>query len=263
MRVFGETCYAHISKEKCKKLDDTGVKCYFLGYEKNHKAYRLLNADDESIVISRSVTFTGHPEAKAPEKQTGQIFDVDVNEDMVTSSSYEVEEETPSSEKALRTPPMQARQGLTHEHRERPNEAIPSRASNTPGRDGEEEWMVRPVRKKRGITRYEQEYSNVPRDQFNLDDFEDEYDSYHCFAAEEDGEQATTYEEVMTSKYKDEWMRAMQSEMITTHGDLWTCLQAKRLLDANGFTRSSAVQVTRSSSSRHAWLQKVYATSRY
>ena len=116
MRVFGETCYAHIPKEKHKKLDDTGIKCYFLGYEKNHKAYRLLHADDGSIVISRSVTFTGHREAKAPEKQTRQIFDVDDNEDMVTSSSDEVEEETPTSENALRTPPMQARQGLTHEH---------------------------------------------------------------------------------------------------------------------------------------------------
>ena len=57
MRVFGEQCYAHVPKEKRKKLDDTGVKCYFLGYEKIYKAYRLLNADDGSIVISRSVTF--------------------------------------------------------------------------------------------------------------------------------------------------------------------------------------------------------------
>ena len=29
MRVFGESCYAHIPKEKRKKLDDTGEKCYF------------------------------------------------------------------------------------------------------------------------------------------------------------------------------------------------------------------------------------------
>ena len=124
-----------------------------------------------------------------------------------------MEVETPDAEEAFQTPPMHAREAPTGGEQERPSGAVPSRASSTPGRDGEEEWMVRPIRKKRGVTRYEQEYSNIPRGQFNLEDFEGEYDSYHCFAAEEDGEQAANYEEVMKSKYKDEWMRAMQSEM--------------------------------------------------
>ena len=43
MRVFGEPCYAHIPTEKRQKLDETGVKFYFLGYENHHKAYLLLN----------------------------------------------------------------------------------------------------------------------------------------------------------------------------------------------------------------------------
>ena len=34
MRVFGSQCYAHITKEKRKKLDDSGVKCYFLATQK-------------------------------------------------------------------------------------------------------------------------------------------------------------------------------------------------------------------------------------
>ena len=57
MRVFGAHCYVHVAKENCRKLDDSGVKYFFLGYTKDYKAYRLLNADDGSIVISRSVTF--------------------------------------------------------------------------------------------------------------------------------------------------------------------------------------------------------------
>ena len=36
MRVFIEQCYAHVRREKRSKLDDTGVKCYVLGYEKTH-----------------------------------------------------------------------------------------------------------------------------------------------------------------------------------------------------------------------------------
>ena len=69
MRVFGSQCYAHVTKEKRKKLDDSGVKCYFLGYAKDHKAYRLLNADDGSIIISRSVTFAEHSISKAMKKR--------------------------------------------------------------------------------------------------------------------------------------------------------------------------------------------------
>ena len=222
MRVFGEPCYAHVPREKRKKLDDTGVKCYFLGYEKNPKAYRLLNANDGSIVISRSVTFSKHPVLKTPKNQAQQSFDIGDEEDMSTPSDDEVEMETPADEDVLQTPPMRGRQAPEHDDHERPNGAIPTRASSTPGRDGEEEWTVRPIRKKRGVTRYEEEFTNMPRGRFNLDDFEGEYDSYHCFAAEDDGEQAATYEEVMKSRYKDEWMRDMQSEMKSLkHHETW------------------------------------------
>ena len=73
--------------------------------------------------------------------------------------------------------------------------------------------MMRPIRKKRAVVRYEQEYPNTPRGQLRSDDLEGEHDSYHCFVAEEDGEQAATYNEVTKSKYKKEWMHAMQSEI--------------------------------------------------
>ena len=64
MRVFGAQCYAHVAKEERQKLDDSGVRYLFLGYAKDQKAYRLLSADDGSIVISRSVTFVEHPVSK-------------------------------------------------------------------------------------------------------------------------------------------------------------------------------------------------------
>ena len=47
----------------------------------------------------------------------------------------------------------------------------------------------------------------MPRGHFNLDDYEGDYDSYHCFAAEQDEKQADTYDEVMTSRYNADWMR--------------------------------------------------------
>lgn len=204
MRVFGAQCYAHVAKAGRKKLDDSGVKCFFLGYAKKHKAYRLLDADDGSIKISRSVTFAEHPVSKVLEKRRNVI--VDVIED-------EEETEAPFEEEVLRTPPMRTRQEPGNDGQDNVVVQVPTRASSTPGRDGEEEWMVRPVRKKRGLVRYDKEFTNIRRGEFNLDDFEGEYDSHHCLVAESSGEQASTYEEVMKSEYKDQWLEAMKSEM--------------------------------------------------
>ena len=105
----------HTSLEKRKKLDDTGVKCYFLGYEKNHKTYRLLNADDGSIVISRNVPFSEQPTTQTPKSQVQKIFDIDDKDDISTPSSDEVEVKTTPDENMLRTPPMRAHQVPEHD----------------------------------------------------------------------------------------------------------------------------------------------------
>ena len=39
MHVFGAQCYACVAKEKRRKLDASGVKCFFFGYAKDYKAY--------------------------------------------------------------------------------------------------------------------------------------------------------------------------------------------------------------------------------
>uniref|UniRef100_A0AAV1UTQ2 Polyprotein n=1 Tax=Peronospora matthiolae TaxID=2874970 RepID=A0AAV1UTQ2_9STRA len=214
MRVFGAQCYAHVAKEKRHKLDDPGVRCFFLGYAKDQKAYRLLNADDGSIVISRSVTFAEHSVSKASKSRDTRVFDVIEEEESVEASLPDDEDiPAPVTEEELRTPPLRAQNSSHHGPSVRPSDTIPTRASSTPGRNGEEEWMVRPIRKKRGVVRYEQEFPSHRRGQFNLDDYEGDYDYFYCFLAEEDEEQASSYEEVMKSGYKEQWLQAMKSEM--------------------------------------------------
>jgi transposase InsO family protein len=39
MRVFGCMCFAHVTKERRSKLDDTAVKCKLLGYSEDQRAY--------------------------------------------------------------------------------------------------------------------------------------------------------------------------------------------------------------------------------
>ena len=78
--------------------------------------------------------------------------------------------ETPMTEDVLRTPTSRTQNAPVDTLEDRPIDFILTRASSTPGRDGEEDWMVRPIRKKRGVVRYEQEFPNLRRGQFNMDD---------------------------------------------------------------------------------------------
>ena len=87
----------------------------------------------------------------------------------------------------LWTPPMRAHQAPAHDAQEQANGAILTRALSAPGRDGEEKQILRPIRKKHAVSQYEQEYPKTPRGQLQSDDFEEEHDSYHCFAAEDGG----------------------------------------------------------------------------
>ncbi|POM59270.1 Copia proteinlike [Phytophthora palmivora] len=199
----------YVPNQQRKKLDDTAVKCGFLGYTMQRKVYRLLKVSDGPIVISRSVTFTEAPIVKVPRDCMEGVFDIaddDEDEDINNEAG---------AEEGFRTPPTRPRQEPAHEEHDGPSHSVPMRGSSTPGRDGEEEWMVRPVRKRRGVVRYEQEFSNLRRGQFNLDDFEADHDSlYGVHAEDDDGERAVTYDEVMKSKYNDEWLRAMESDEV-------------------------------------------------
>ncbi|POM64465.1 Integrase catalytic core protein [Phytophthora palmivora] len=59
LRIWGETCYAHIPKSKRKdpKLGDRAVECKLLGLSVNYKGYRLLDIKANKYLIARDVKF--------------------------------------------------------------------------------------------------------------------------------------------------------------------------------------------------------------
>ena len=57
MRVFECVAYAHVPKEQRKKLDNKGVKCIFIGYSSESKAYRLYDPLNNKMILSRDVEF--------------------------------------------------------------------------------------------------------------------------------------------------------------------------------------------------------------
>jgi len=57
LKVFGCIAYAHVQDEKKRKLDDKSVKCIFVGYYEDTKAYRLYNTQKEIFLVSHDVFF--------------------------------------------------------------------------------------------------------------------------------------------------------------------------------------------------------------
>ncbi|KAF1318635.1 Integrase catalytic core protein, partial [Globisporangium splendens] len=57
LKVFGALGYAHIPKEKRKKLDAKAFKCRFLGYSETSKGYRVFHVATGLVHIVRTVKF--------------------------------------------------------------------------------------------------------------------------------------------------------------------------------------------------------------
>jgi hypothetical protein len=56
-RIFGCPIYIHVPKEKRIKLDPSGRKGTFVGYNESSKAYRIYIPGQRQIEVSRDVTF--------------------------------------------------------------------------------------------------------------------------------------------------------------------------------------------------------------
>jgi hypothetical protein len=61
LRIFGSPVYIHIPKEKRTKLEPSGKKGTFVGYNETSKAYRIYVPGQKFIEVNRDVTF--HEEA--------------------------------------------------------------------------------------------------------------------------------------------------------------------------------------------------------
>jgi transposase InsO family protein len=57
LRVFGSTAFAHIPKDERRKLDAKSIKCVFIGYCTDQKAYKLFDPSSHKLFASRDVMF--------------------------------------------------------------------------------------------------------------------------------------------------------------------------------------------------------------
>jgi hypothetical protein len=57
LRIFGCPVYSHIPKDKRNKLQTSGKKGIFVGYNDSSKDYRIYIPEQHKIEVSRDVTF--------------------------------------------------------------------------------------------------------------------------------------------------------------------------------------------------------------
>jgi len=107
-KVFGCTAFAHIPKANRRKLDAKSIKCVFIGYCTDQKAYKLFDPSSHKLFASRDVVF--HEQADKSntkndawhisndahikidtliKQEQEQVQDLDDSSSMSTSSSSE------------------------------------------------------------------------------------------------------------------------------------------------------------------------------
>ena len=83
LRIFGIPLYIHVPKEKMTKLESSGRKGTFVGYNESSKAYIIYILGSRHIEVSRDVTFE---DEMAVKKGRGSDIEID-HEEMEMRSS--------------------------------------------------------------------------------------------------------------------------------------------------------------------------------
>lgn len=89
LRIIGSTCYAHIPKQRRKKMDRKAVKGILLGYDHN-EGYRILNEENKLI---RSLDVIFKEKTLIQKKEVGFPVNADLPDQELQDSELQTEEQ--------------------------------------------------------------------------------------------------------------------------------------------------------------------------
>jgi hypothetical protein len=114
LKVFGSKPFSHIPKENRRKLDAKSVKCIFIGYCVDHKAYKMYDPITHKVFASRDVIF--HEYADDDSQDVWKLFEEgiesakveeseDQQDDVESQSGIEATSSKSTPRKSGATPP--------------------------------------------------------------------------------------------------------------------------------------------------------------
>ena len=142
LRTFGCIAYAHLEAQKRDKLDSKAIKCLFIGYSDERKAYRLYNIESGRVLESRDVIFdenTFLDDLGASE--TSEIIEIDHDHEedipeLIEDSEDEGDDENDGETTETRSERPQRSQ---QPQKRRSSLPVPTRSSNRT-RNAPREW---------------------------------------------------------------------------------------------------------------------------
>lgn len=103
-RIFGSEVYVHVPKQKRGKIDAKSKKCIFIGYDDNHKGFRVMD-ESKRISVARDVKFL----AEEPSKVT--FIDDEEEEEDESSDDEVVNDAVVQQQQQPRPAPIRKRRG--------------------------------------------------------------------------------------------------------------------------------------------------------
>jgi hypothetical protein len=98
LRIFGCPVCIHVPKDKRKKLEPSGKRVIFVGYNESSKAYRIYVPGQHKIEISRDITFDERIAFKKSIESNEEEEHEDTKEESTCSPEQPIEEQEPPHE---------------------------------------------------------------------------------------------------------------------------------------------------------------------
>ena len=113
LRIFGCKAFAHIPKEDRRKLDAKAIKCIFIGYCTDKKAYKMYDPSTHKVFASRDVIFHEHvnKQIKEDEHNTWQSSYESFKEEEVVESAQEPEHKDIPKDTSRNPSPQRSNEG--------------------------------------------------------------------------------------------------------------------------------------------------------
>ncbi|KAK9053912.1 hypothetical protein SSX86_024987 [Deinandra increscens subsp. villosa] len=196
IRVFGSLAYSHVSQDK---LGNRAEKCVFLGYPEGVKGYKLWRVESSKprVIISRNGTFREDIMYKNIMRNK-DLYDDRVNR----GSEFEVEPLRYNSDK----------QDSDHEstHDQSVQDQVESQDQS------EDSPRVNVRNPTYSIAKYRPRRQTVKLIRFRIDEDISAF-VFLSVVGYDNVIEPSTYEEAISSKYRDQWVKAMKEEISSLH----------------------------------------------